>query len=213
MKLTILGAAGDVGRRIVDEALARGHEVTGVVRTEAQFGQLPEGVRPRAADVAQPQQVALAAAGQDALISAVRPPDGQEDSLVTLTRSVLDGAQTAGVRVLVVGGAARLRVPGHDGATVLTAPDFLPAAVLAIARACQAQYELCLGEHRAQWSYLSPPGLLQPGARTGRYRLGTDTLLVDAGGVSHISLEDFAVAMLDEAERARHVRRAFTVGY
>ncbi len=77
----------------------------------------------------------------------------------------------------------------------------------------QAQYELCLGETRAAWTYLSPLGMLEPGERTGRYRLGADTLLVDEGGVSRISMEDLAVAMLDEAEAPKHVRRAFTVGY
>ncbi len=92
-------------------------------------------------------------------------------------------------------------------------PPSLPASIVAIARASQAQYELCLGETRAAWTYLSPPGMLEPGERTGRYRLGADTLLVDEGGVSRISMEDLAVAMLDEAEAAKHVRRAFTVGY
>lgn len=133
--------------------------------------------------------------------------------MVALTRSVLDGAAAAGVRVLLVGGTARLLLPERNGETVLTAPDFLPASVVAISRACQAQYQLCLGEESVDWSYLSPPSLREPGERTGPYRLGTDTLVVDERGVSRISMEDFAVAMLDEAEVPEHVRRAFTVGY
>ena len=96
---------------------------------------------------------------------------------------------------------------------MLSAPDFLPGAVVPIARACQAQYELCLEETRVDWTYLSPAAMLEPGDRTGRYRLGTDTLVVDESGVSRISIEDFAVAMLDEVERPKHIRRAFTVGY
>lgn len=213
MKITVYGAAGDVGRRIANEAAERGHDVTGVVRTEAQFDRLPENVRRCAADVSNPEQLAPTTEGQDLLISALRPPDGHEDELVALTRSVLDGAAAAGVRVLVVGGAARLLLPGQAGETVLSAPGFLPEPVVAIARACQAQYELCLGETRMNWSYLSPPTMLEPGDRTGRYRLGSDTLVVDESGVSRISMEDFAMAMLDEAEVPKHVRRAFTVGY
>ncbi len=213
MEITVYGAAGNVGRRIASEALARGHHVTGVVRTQAQFGKLPANVNPCATDVFDPQQLARTIQGQNLIISALRPPEGHEDALVALTRSVLDGAAAAGVRVLLVGGAARLLLPQRSGETVLSAPDFLPASVVAIARACQAQYELCLDETRVDWTYLSPAAMLEPGERTGRYRLGTDTLVVDESAVSRISMEDFAVAMLDEAERPKHVRRAFTVGY
>lgn len=213
MNITVYGAAGDVGKRIVSEALARGHNVIGVVRTKAQFGRLPDNVRPYAADVSDQQQLAPTIEGQDLVISALRPPEGHENDLPTLTRSVLDGSAAAGVRVLLVGGAGRLLVPGCDGKTVLSAPDFLPSSAVAIARACQAQYELCLGETRVDWTYLSPAAMLTPGDCTGRYRLGTDTLVVDESGVSRISMEDFAVAVLDEAEVPKHVRRAFTVGY
>lgn len=213
MNITIYGAAGDVGNRITSEAAARGHNVTGVVRTEAQFGRLPDNVRLYAADVFDQQQLAPTMKGQDLVISALRPPEGHEGDLVTLTQSVLDGAAAAGVRVLLVGGAARLLVSESGGETVLSKPDFLPSSVIAIARACQAQYELCLGTTRVNWTYLSPAAMLTPGDRTGRYRLGTDTLVVDESGVSRISMEDFAVAMLDEAEAPKHIRRAFTVGY
>lgn len=213
MNITVYGAAGDVGIRIASEAVVRGHNVTGVVRTTAQFGKLPGNVLPYAADVSDPQQLARTVQGQDLAISALRPPNGREEDLVTLTRSVLDAAAMAGLRILLVGGAARLLLPGQDGETVLTAPGFLPAPVVAIARACQAQYELCMGEARVDWTYLSPPAMLEPGSRTGRYRLGTDALVVDDSGISRISMEDFAVAMLDEAEIPTHTRRAFTVGY
>ena len=111
------------------------------------------------------------------------------------------------------GGAARLLLPDRGGETVLSAPGFLPTSTVAIARACQAQYELCLAEIRAEWTYLSPPAILEPGERTGHYRLGGDTLVVDDDGASRISMEDFAVAILDEAETPKHRREAFTVGY
>lgn len=213
MHMIIIGAVGDVGRRIVTEALSRGHTVTGVVRSEAQFDRLPDAVTPRAVDVSNPLETARAIQGHDLVISAVRPPDGQEEVLVALTRCVLDGAQAAGVRALIVGGASPLKLPDGQGATVLSAPGFLPDAVVPIARACHAQYELTLAKTRVDWTYLSPAALLEPGERTGRYRLGTDTLVVDDNGLSCISMEDFAVAMLDEAEAAKHIRTPFTVGY
>ena len=163
------------------------------------------------ADVAKAGEAVRLMAGQDLAISAIRPPDGQEDALVPLTRSLLDGAAAARLRVLVVGGAASLKMPDGSGATVLAAPGFLPEAVLPIARACFAQYELCMAETRADWSYLCPPAMLSPGERRGRYRLGSDVLLTDADGGSRISMEDFAVALLDEAETPKHKRVRFTV--
>lgn len=212
MKIVIAGASGDVGQRALAEALGRGHDVTAVVRSQAQFGRLPDAVTRVAADLADRHKVASIADGQDLFISAVRPPAGREAELAALTRAILDGTAEAGVGVILVGGAARLRLPNSDE-TVLTAEDFLPKSVLAIAYACQAQYELCRADETADWTYVSPPAMLEPGQRTGGYRTGTDTLLIDQDGNSHISMEDFAVALLDEAGTRLYRRQAFTVGY
>ena len=180
MKIIVFGAGGDVGRRIVAEAVARDHAVTAVMRREAQANSLPASVIARVADVSNTDRVVDVMAGHDLAISALRPPDGQEEMLVSLTRSVLDAAAHSSLRVLVVGGAASLKMPDQSGDSVLTAPGFLPDAVVPIAKACQAQYELCAVERRVDWSYLCPPAMLTPGVRTGRYCLGSDTLLVDS---------------------------------
>jgi putative NADH-flavin reductase len=68
-------------------------------------------------------------------------------------------------------------------------------------------------ESNLDWSYLSPSADLSPGQRTGKFRLGTDQLLKDAQGQSRISVEDYAMAMIDEVEKPRHIRQRFTVGY
>ena len=211
MKLTVFGATGDVGSRVVAEALSRGHAVTAVARNEAKLAMLPRSASVRAVDVEEAGAVARLLAGQDLAISALRPPEGREETLVPLTRSILEGAAQAGVRVLVVGGAASLRLAGRGDATVLTAPGFLPERLLPIARACFAQFELCMAEEHADCTYLCPPAMLTPGRRTGRYRLGSDVLLIDESGNSGISMEDFAVALLDEAETPRHTGERFTV--
>jgi putative NADH-flavin reductase len=125
----------------------------------------------------------------------------------------LEAAAVSGVRAIVVGGAASLKFPDGSGHTVLTAPGFLPDAVVPIARACQAQYEYVTSETKPEWSYICPPAMLVPGKRTGHYRLGNDELVVDEQGVASISMEDFAVAVLDEAERAKHTKRRFTVSH
>ncbi|MFF1481576.1 NAD(P)-dependent oxidoreductase [Streptomyces sp. NPDC058301] len=212
MRITVFGAAGNVGRRVVDEAIARGHEVTAVVRDRARFAELHSAATARTGDAANVEDIAELSAGQDLVISATRPPAGSEGDLVTVTKALLAGLTGTGVRVLVVGGAATLTLPGGGGATVVDGPDF-PAAWRPIADACTEQLAVCRAETEVDWAYLSPAALLEPGERTGTYRLGADELLVDDQGVSAISMEDFAVALLDEAEEPRHHRTRFTVAY
>lgn len=116
------------------------------------------------------------------------------------------------MRLLVVGGAASLTVPGAGAATVIDDPDY-PAAWRNIGLACNDQLEVCRAETVVDWACLSPAALLVPGERTGNYRLGDDELLVDSEGSSKISMEDLAVALVDEAERPKHHRTRFTVAY
>ncbi|WP_319544352.1 NAD(P)-dependent oxidoreductase [Ruegeria conchae] len=213
MKLIVFGATGDVGSRVVTEALARGHDVTAAVRNEAAFAKLPEGIRPVIADAKDPAALAAAMESQEMAISALRSPPGREGEIVALTRSILNAASRTGLRVIIVGGAARLHLPNGSPHTVLSDPDFLPENIIPIARASMAQWELCATETSANWTYASPSALLQPGQRLGAFRTGTDTLLVDEAGKSEISMEDFAVALVDEAQSAKFPRAAFTVGY
>jgi putative NADH-flavin reductase len=213
VRITLFGAAGEVGRRISAEALARGHELRAVVRKPAQRSTLVEGVEACVGDASQLEDVVRLSQGQDLVISAVRPPEGNESLLVNLTDTILQAADKVGVRVLIVGGAAKLLVPGQGGHTVLSAPNFLPASVVPIATACFQQYELCRDKNLGNWTYLCPPAMLTPGVRTGNYRLGGDELVVDEQGLSQISMEDFAVAMLDESERVRHQGASFTAAY
>ncbi|MEU6387734.1 NAD(P)H-binding protein [Streptomyces sp. NPDC046939] len=213
MKITVFGAAGSVGRRVVAEALARGHEVTAVVRDPARAGALPAAARLRTGDASDPHTVARLAEGQDLVVSATRPVPGREPELAAVARALLAGLHATGVRLLLVGGAGSLTVPGTGGTAVADVPDF-PASLRPIALACDEQLAACRTTgHDVDWAYLSPAALLEPGERTGRYRLGTDDLLVDADGNSVISMEDLAVVFLDEAERPKHHRTRFTAAY
>ncbi|MFI6873860.1 NAD(P)-dependent oxidoreductase [Streptomyces sp. NPDC050400] len=212
MNITVFGAAGNVGRRVVAEALARGHRVTAVVRDPARATDLPAGATPRTGDAADPRSVAALAAGQDLVVSATRPAPGREPELVAATEALLSGLHATGVRLLLVGGAAGLTVPG-TGTSLVDAPGF-PDFLRPIALACNAQYEaLRATAHDVDWAYAAPAAELEPGVRTGSYRLGADELVVDADGVSAISMEDFALALLDEAERPKHHRARFTAAY
>jgi putative NADH-flavin reductase len=212
MRITVFGATGTVGRQVVAESVRRGHDVTAVSRDPARSPAPPPGVRSLAADVGSVEDVADATRGQDLAISATRPGAGHENELVAMTIALLGGLARTGVRALIVGGAGSLTVPGSAD-LVADDPRFVPPAWRAIAMACVDQLAVCRADSRVDWTYVSPPALLVPGERTGRYRLGGDELLVDTEGRSVISVQDFAVVLLDEAERRRHLRTRITAAY
>lgn len=213
LHITVLGATGMAGSRIVAEAAARGHHVTGAGRSAPREGRLPAGVRFRAGDAADPAQVAALAAGQDVLVQSTRPAPGREHEMAVVTKAVLAGLTGSTTRLLVVGGAGSLTVPGNGGTAAVDDPAFVPPQWREVAQASVEQYELVRVADDVDWTYLCPSAFFEPGERTGRFRIGTDELLVDAAGRSAVSAEDLAVALLDEVEQPAHRGRRFTVGY
>ncbi|MFG1819890.1 NAD(P)-dependent oxidoreductase [Kribbella sp. NPDC049174] len=203
MRILVFGASGAVGSRVVQEAVARGHQVTPVSRTAS-----PDYVQGDASD---PDDVARLSQDHDLVISATRPRPGKEGELVEAAKGLLIGLRSSGVRLILVGGAASLIVPGTE-LMLVESPDF-PAELRPIALACNEQFDLVRASADVDWTYVSPPALLEPGSRTGTYRLGIDHLVTAEDGTSFISMEDFAHALVDEAEQAQQVRRRFTVGY
>jgi len=213
MKITILGATGNAGSRVVTEALSRGHEVTAVVRNPTSTNNLPSGIRVITGDASNIEDVTKFSTGQDVVISAIRPASGLESDVIPTTRTLMDGLSKTGVRLLVVGGASTLMVPGTGGKTVIEDSNYLPVTARHIGKASADQLEVCFAETRVDWAYLSPAAQFAPGERTGNYRMGTDELLIDAVGISKISMEDVAIVLLDEAEQPKHHQTRFTVAY
>ena len=211
MKIAVLGATGMVGSRLVTEAGARGHQVLALSRKPA--SEDPD-VTPIAVDVNDSFAVREALAGSgsgraaDAVVLTVRTATVDQEFLVGATRTVLDASAQLGIRVLVVGGAGALRSPDDRDLLVADNSVYVPAEWKSVAAAGIAQLQACRAHAGADWVYLSPPAVLEPGERTGRYRRGTDTLLTSADGQSWISAEDLAVAVVDELENAgseRHI--------
>ncbi|WP_199552900.1 NAD(P)-dependent oxidoreductase [Streptomyces sp. N35] len=206
MKITVIGATGMVGSRVTAEAVRRGHGVTAVSRSAPE--RLPEGAEWVAGDVARPQELEPLIASADAVVLAIRPAPGAEAEIAPLTGQLLDVA--AGTPLLIVGGAGPLRSP--SGGLVVDDTAYVPRQWRAVAAASTEQLRVSTGHFNTGWTYLSPPALLEPGERTGTYRRGGDTLLVGPDGLSRISAEDLAVAVLDELQ-APSGERHLTVAY
>lgn len=213
MKIALLGATGFTGSAILTEALDRGHAVTAIVRAPEKLASR-EGLSIVTGDVYDSNQLATVFRGHDAVISAFNPgwknPNLFDDQ-VKGTTSILAAVGKAGIRrVLWVGGAGGLEV--SPGVRVIDSPDF-PDWVKPGSLATSNALEQLRQHPEIEWSFLAPSAQLEPGKRTGKFRLGGDQLLVDANGQSKISVQDFAVAMIDELEKPAHVRQRFTAGY
>ena len=213
MKIAVIGATGFVGSAISQEALDRGHEVTAIVRH-------PEKLKPHAklhpqkGDVYNADDVARLVAGHEAVISAFNPGWSDPDIYnlqVKGAGAIIDGVKKAGIkRLLFVGGAGSLEV--KPGVQALDLPGF-PAEYKQGALATREALNMLRKESGLDWSFLSPSADLAPGQRTGKFRLGTDQMLSDPNRKSRISTQDYAVAMIDEVEKPKHIRQRFTVGY
>ncbi|MEH3106295.1 MAG: NAD(P)-dependent oxidoreductase [Sphingomonas fennica] len=203
MKIALIGATGNVGQRIVTEALARGHEVTAIARSADTIAR-QDGLTAVKADLTDAAAIGTALAGADAAILSVRF-QGLDFP------AALEAIRASGVkRLLVVGGAASLEVT--PGQALLDTPDF-PDFIKPEATPARAALNALRDERDLDWTYLSPSVFFGPGERTRKFRLGGDEVLTAEDGKSHISYEDYAVALLDEVETPQHSRRRFTVGY
>ncbi|HXT00863.1 MAG TPA: NAD(P)-dependent oxidoreductase [Elusimicrobiota bacterium] len=203
MKIALIGASGNVGSRVASEALSRGHRVTGIARRPERIA-AKAGLTAVRGDAASPEALSRVLAGHDAVVSSTRFQGSD-------SRVLLAAVKKAGVkRLLVVGGAGSLEVA--PGRALIDSPEF-PAAYKPEASAGRDFLEVLRGEKELDWTFLSPSAFFGPGERTGKFRLGGDALLVGPDGKSRVSMEDYAIALVDELEAPRHSRRRFTVGY
>ncbi|MFJ8626148.1 NAD(P)-dependent oxidoreductase [Kitasatospora sp. NPDC093550] len=212
-RIAVIGANGTIGSAVVAEAVARGHEVTAVVRDPARYrGGVGGPVAVERGDVLDPADVARVAAGRDVLVSAVGGGDGPGHLALIepAARSLVEGLRRldgGAPRLIAVGGAGSLETA--PGVRVWDTPG-LPEAVLQIMRAHGAALDYYRTVSDLRWTVLSPAAEIGPGERTGHYRTGLEQLLTDAGGRSRISVPDFAVALVDEIEQPEHIGERFT---
>jgi putative NADH-flavin reductase len=212
MKIAIFGAGGRIGSRIVDEALNRGHDVTAVVRHPENYTKIHDHLKVAKGDLFNSQDVETGAFDQDAVVSAYSPAAGTPASTITeVAIPLINGLKQAHLkRLIIVGGAGSLEVA--PGKQLVDTPDF-PEIYKAVSLAHREALKIYQKEKDLDWTFACPSAEIMPGERTGKFRTGTNQLLTDADGKSYISMEDFAVAIMDEIETPMHIQSLFTVGY
>lgn len=209
MKLAIIGASGRAGSRILAEAKRRQHDVTAIVRDA---GKLTDQ-----SGLVLEKDVLTLTAGDleyfDVIVNAFGTSSNQAHLHLEVAQHLVSLLKNkTKPRLLIVGGAGSLLVD-DQGTKLVDTPDF-PSAYLPTATAMNEELNyLKTTNQQVKWTFLSPSAVFEPGERTGKYRLGENHLLVDAQGQSRISMEDYAIAMVDEAENAKHIKKRVTIGY
>ncbi len=214
MKIALIGATGFVGTAVLNEALNRGHEVTAIARNTDKITSTATALTRKAGNVESKEEVKALVAGHDAVVSSYNAgwtnPNLYDDFLKG-SQAILDGTKEAGVsRLIVVGGAGSLYAA--PGVQLVDTPQF-PADWKAGATAARDFLNVIKKETTIDWTFLSPAIELVLGNRTGEYRTELESPVFDEKGKSRISVEDLAVAIVDELEKPQFAQKRFTVGY
>jgi putative NADH-flavin reductase len=215
MHIALIGATGFVGTAVLDQLLARGHTVTAVVRDPARLPAHPQ-LKAIACDVTDEARLAAALGKHDAVISAFNPgwdaPALYQDFMAG-SAAIVRAVEASGVRrLLVVGGAGSLFVA--PGVQLVDTPEFtghVPPNIVPGAQAARDALTALRGNTVLDWTFLSPPAMLTPGAPGGAYRVGAEDLLMDGAQPAGITVGGLAVAIVDEIEQPHHIRARFTV--
>jgi putative NADH-flavin reductase len=211
VRICVIGATGWLGGLVVGEALERGHALTAVVRDAGPA--LDDRVEVRLASITDGDALAAALPGHDSIVVAYRAPADDPDEMPRAARELTASARRAEVRRIVwIGGTGTLQVPG-GGTDIVDLPEFpgeWKDATLAHREALNV-FRREAGD--LDWTYISVPRTIEPGERTGSYRVGGDELLVDERGESRISAEDLAVAVVDLLESGERSGSRITLAY
>ena len=211
----LIGATGFVGSAVLNELVSRGHKVTAVARNVEKVAK-SELVDVVKEDVANVDAIAKLAEGKDAIISAYNPGWTNPDIATLISETypkILSAAKKSGVeRLLIVGGAGTLFcAPGLRVVDSGAIPEEIMGGVRPLG---DFYLNTLMNENDIDWVFFSPAGVFdQQGKKTSNYRLGKDDLIVDAEGNSHISVQDYADAMVNELEKPAHHKERFTIGY
>ena len=216
MKAALIGPTGFVGSAILKEALDRGIQVTAIGRHPEKL-QAQNNLTTAKSDVMDTDKLSEILKGNDVVVSAYNPgwanPDIYNEFLKG-AQSIQEAVKKSGVkRYIIVGGAGSLFVAPN--VQLIDTPQF-PAEWKPGALAARDYLNILKKENELDWTYVSPAIEMNPSTkheRRGTYRTGLDNPVFDVNNKSTISVEDLAVAIIDEVEHPKHSRVRFTVGY
>ncbi|MBS7344197.1 MAG: NAD(P)H-binding protein [Caryophanon sp.] len=207
MKIAIIGATGRVGKDVVREALMRGHEVVAIVRNRSKL--------PADLDVAVIERQILDLTphdfiGVDAVINAFGAAQGEEHLYVDFGKHLITLLEGTNTHLITVAGAGNLFVDKEKKRRLLEEERF-PKIYLQTALN-QLQNLQDLRNSSVNWTFISSSEILDPsGPRTGHYIKGKDHVLYNSQLNSYVSYADFAVAVIDTAEKKEHLQERITV--
>lgn len=215
-KIAVIGATGFVGTQVVKELANRGFLVNAIARNISKIS-TSESVNAIAADVYNINELKEVLKGNDAVISTFNPgwsnPNIYEDFLKG-AQSIEKAVVESGVkRFIVVGGAGSLYVADH--LQLIDTPEF-PAEIKPGAEAARQYLEIIKKNENLDWTFFSPAIEMHQGTagvRKGEYRTALENPVFDENGRSILSVEDVAVALVDELENNRFVKQRFTAAY
>lgn len=214
MNIAIIGATGFVGSAVLNEALNRGYEVSAIARDTSKITVKSEKLTLVIADVYNTEALAKVLKGHDAVVNTFNAGwtnPNLYDDFIKGSESIQAAVKLAGLkRLLVVGGAGSLEIA--PGVQLVDSPQF-PAEWKTGASAARDYLNTIKKESDLDWTFLSPAIHLHPGTRTGAFRLGTDQPVFDADHKSEISVEDMAIAIIDELKQGQFLKKRFTLGY
>ncbi len=200
--IALIGATGNIGSRVLAEALSRKHTVTAITRDPRKVSARP-GMVIRAGSTTDAPALVKILQGHDIVVVSVKWNEND-------VRRVIDTIRKSGVKraLFVVGAGSLLRKNGKRHYDYMSEKGVQPPTSLPALQA----YEEILKIDDLDWTAISPPASIPAGQRTGKFKRGLDKLIENAKGESRISREDFAVAIVDEIEKPKHVKKRFTVG-
>lgn len=214
MKLAMFGATSRIGSQILDEALSRRHQVTAILHRPFQVTLSHERLTVVIADlenILNSVSIANMVRRHDVVINAICPGDSiSVETVLQVTRSLIDGLTCAGIcRLVVVGSTGSLE--SASGLQYVDDPNF-PEDYLPVALVQREAYNLYKASN-LDWTLVSPALEIVPSEQTGRFWVGVDWLPLNAKGESYISVKDYAVAFMNEVAKSQYVHRRMTVAY
>lgn len=216
MKIALIGATGFVGTHLLEEALQRGHEVTVIVRDPSKIANPGEKLTVVKGDIKQVEELAAQLKGNDVVVSAFNPGWANPniyDDFIAGSKDIQAAVEKSGVkRLITIGGAGSLYI---DGKQLVDSPDF-PAEYKAGATAARDYLNILKENTVLDWTFFSPAIEMHPGittGRTGTFRVGTENPVFNESGRSILSVQDLAVAILDEVQNAQFLKKRFTAAY